>query len=281
MLVKAQYQVEEVSAGVYSFSADVSGNEYVSMFIATGEGVIVIEPVSSAHSSLLVEVVANITQEPVSFMLHSHNHWDHGNGGAIWRAAGAEIWAHELAAQWMAANTNPDMVEPDQTWSGDFFSLSLGNVTLEFHYVGLNHGLGNTIFLIPDLKIAYMADIVTPKRVQFAIVPDFNLREWERSLQEILALDFDRAVYSHNYGENRLVGRKQDVEEELQFMRDLREATMELLMQGLSIEEVAVTLRLPQYEHWAKYDEWLSLNVYRVALDIWMGPFPWIPNQTE
>ena len=26
------------------------------------------------------------------------------------RAAGAEIWAHELAAQWMEANTNPDMV---------------------------------------------------------------------------------------------------------------------------------------------------------------------------
>jgi len=140
---------------------------------------------------------------------------------------------------------------------------------------------GNTVFLIPDLKIAYMADIVTPKRVQFAIVPDFNLGEWERSLQEILALDFDRAVYSHNYGENILVGTKQDVEEELQFMRDLRQATVELLMQGLSMEQVATSVRLPQYEHWAKYDEWLSLNVYRVALDIWMGPFPWIPNQTE
>merc|ERR1712037_577920 len=137
---------------------------------------------------------------------------------------------------------------------------SLGNVTLELHYMGLNHGLGNTVFLIPDLKIAYMADIVTPKRVQFAIVPDFNLGEWERSLQEILALDFDRAVYSHNYGENILVGTKQDVEEELQFMRDLRQATVELLMQGLAMEEVAATLRLPQYEHWAMYDEWLSLK---------------------
>ena len=28
-----------------------------------------------------------------------------------------------------------------------------------------------------------------------------------------------RAVYSHNYGENRLVGTKQDVEEELQVLQ--------------------------------------------------------------
>ena len=28
---------------------------------------------------------------------------------------------------------------------------------------------GNTVFLIPDLKIAYMADIVTPKRLVFAL----------------------------------------------------------------------------------------------------------------
>ena len=81
-----------------------------------------------------------------------------------------------------------------------------------------------------------------------------------------------------------------------QFMRDLRQATVELLMQGLSMEQVmgvmmnmmiirscmmevinqfnsnkllcdywcwwcrpqvATSVRLPQYEHWAKYDEWL------------------------
>ena len=28
---------------------------------------------------------------------------------------------------------------------------------------------GNTVFLIKDLKIAYMADIVTPKRLVFAL----------------------------------------------------------------------------------------------------------------
>ena len=57
--------------------------------------------------------------------------------------------------------------------------------------MGLNHGLGdsirsdiifllifvagNTVFLIPDLKIAYMADIVTPKRFVFVLTTTANV----------------------------------------------------------------------------------------------------------
>ena len=69
----------------------------------------------------------------------------------------------------------------------------------------------------------------------FTIAPDFNLRQWERSLEEVLLMDFEtsvffltttnpisivsRAVYSHNWAENRMVGSKQDVVEELQVSR--------------------------------------------------------------
>ncbi len=26
------------------------------------------------------------------------------------------------------------------------------------------------------------------------------------------------------------------------------------------------------------YNEWLSMNTWRLLLDEWMGPFPWRPN---
>ena len=54
-------------------------------------------------------------------------------------------------------------------------------ITVEMHYLGINHGQGMTVFLIPDQKVAYIADLVTPNRVLFSIVPDFNIPEWERS----------------------------------------------------------------------------------------------------
>merc|ERR1712127_513879 len=275
------FTVEEIGPGVYSFNTLDSGEEYMSMFIVTGEGVIVIEPVSTAHSTRMLEAIGKITGEPVKYMLHSHNHYDHGSGGAVWRAIGATIIAHEFAYQWMEENLGPDQVMPDEFWSGTFNIITLGNVTLELRYLGLNHGLGNTFFLLPELKIGYAADIVTPKRVMFSIVPDFNLKEWEKSLDEILLIDFDKCVFSHNNGPDKMVGTKQDVVEELQFMRDLRAGVMELLMQGMPLEQVAANLRMPQYEDWAMYKEWLSLNVWRMGLDIWMGPFPWVPGQSS
>ena len=35
----------------------------------------------------MLEAIAEVTDEPVRFLLHSHNHWDHGSGGAVWRFA--------------------------------------------------------------------------------------------------------------------------------------------------------------------------------------------------
>ena len=35
----------------------------------------------------MLEAIAEVTDEPVKFLLHSHNHWDHGSGGAVWRFA--------------------------------------------------------------------------------------------------------------------------------------------------------------------------------------------------
>jgi len=37
-------------------------------------------------------------------------------------------------------------------------------------------------------------------------------------------------------------------------------------------------VRLPKYESWAMYDEWLAMNAWRVFLDEHMGPYPWRPN---
>ena len=38
----------------------------------------------------MLEAIAEVTDEPVRFLLHSHNHWDHGSGGAVWRFGGHE-----------------------------------------------------------------------------------------------------------------------------------------------------------------------------------------------
>ena len=68
----------EIAPGIYSFGG---GNGYHSMFLVTDEGVAVFETVNSAHSEKLVDAIRGVTDQPIKYALHSHNHWDHSSGG--------------------------------------------------------------------------------------------------------------------------------------------------------------------------------------------------------
>lgn len=37
---------------------------------------------------------------------------------------------------------------------------TLGDTTIELHDLGMNHGLGMTVFLLHEQRVAYVADIV-------------------------------------------------------------------------------------------------------------------------
>ena len=108
--------VSEVASGVYAFDPK---DGYNSMFIVADEGVIAIEPVNSGHATGLLKAIASVTNKPVKYLLSSHNHWDHANGGKVFQDIGAISLVHEEAAEWMAANPNKDLAQPDQTWKGD------------------------------------------------------------------------------------------------------------------------------------------------------------------
>ena len=268
--------VAKIAEGVYSYGP---GEHYFSMFVVTSEGVIAIESVNKQHSMGLLQAIREVTDQPVKFMLHSHNHWDHASGGQAFKDAGATTLAHVEAYEWMNANKGPDMLVPDESWSGNRKDITLGGTTIELHYLGMNHGLGMTVFRLPEHKVAYIADLVTPNRVLFTIVPDFNIREWERSLEEILKLDFDKVVYSHNEKTDALKGgTKQDVADNLQFIRDLRAAIYAEFKKGTNPMMVPGIVKLPKYKDWAMYDQWLEMNAWRLLLDDWMGPFPWRPD---
>lgn len=268
--------VAKIGENIYSYGGY---GEYYSMFIVTTDGVIAIESVDSKHANGMVEAIKKVTNQPIKYLLHSHNHWDHASGGQVFKDAGAKTIAHVEAYEWMKANTGRDMAIPDESWAGNRKDITLGETTIELHFLGMNHGLGMTVFLIPDQKVAYIADLVTPNRVLMSVVPDFNIREWERSIREVLEMDFEKAVYSHNESSDALNGGgKQDARDNLQFIKDIRAGIYAGFQEGGNPMEIPSKLKLPKYKDWAMYDEWLSMNVWRILLDEFMGPFPWRPN---
>ena len=177
----------------------------------------------------------------------------------------------------MKANPHRDMALPDEGWNGKRKDITLGGTTVELHYIGMSHGLGMTVFRVAKQKVIYIADVVTPNRALFTIVPDFNINEWKRALSDIEKLDFDRAVFSHGQPTGPFGG-KSDVIANREYIQDLQAAIKAEFKKGTPFTKIPQTIKLPKYEHWAKYKEWLPLNVWRVMLDMYMGPFPWRPE---
>ncbi|MFQ5598495.1 MAG: hypothetical protein ACE5GK_10645 [Nitrospiria bacterium] len=84
------------------------------------------------------------------------------------------------------------------------------------------------------------------------------------------------AVYSHN-ASGKPTGTKEHVRETIAFIDDLQAAIFAEFKKGTPFTEVPGAVKLPKYQDWGMYDQWLHLNVWRIMLDGHMGPFPWRP----
>lgn len=277
MMVQSSFATEGVwqaADGVYKYGP---GHGFNSMFVVTDDGVVVFDTANTQHAKGMLAAIKEITDQPVRYVVQSHNHWDHAGGGQVFRDEGATILAHVEAYEWMKGNPHPELALPDEIWAGKRKDIVLGGKTIELHYLGMNHGLGMTISLLPEEKVAFIADLVTPNRVLFTIVPDFNITEWVRSLKEIEKMDFNKAIYSHSHAQSPF-GDMTDVVKTREFIEDLQGAIMAEFQKGTPFLEIPNTIELEKYKHWAGYEEWLPMNTLRVMLDMWMGPYPWRPT---
>merc|ERR1712079_847217 len=268
---------KQVADGVYSFSND---GFYMSMFVVTSEGVMVVDPMNNNQAKAMLAEIRNITQAPIRYLFLSHNHYDHIKGAQVFRDEGASVISHIEAYEYMEANPTKDVILPDQTWSGDRRDFSLGGVTMELHYLGLSHGLGMTSFLLQPQKVGYIADNSVPNGLPFVFFPDFNLKGLENTLKTYMSYDVDQIIYSHSNLEDPLTpGNKEHMQSWLDYVNDLRAAVQTEIQNGGN--PFALNIELPKYENLPFYKEWLPINALFVAMNEFRGPLGWRPTNTE
>lgn len=257
------YQTTEIAPGLYSFGAGLAFNA----FMVTDDGVIVMDSFDKDFAQASLTAIRQVTDKPIRYLIYSHNHYDHIGGGEVFKAAGATILSHQGTADWLKTHPSPDVVMPDRSWSGPSLKLELGKSRINLLYFGANHGEGMTVFEFPNERAIYTVDLVVPNRVGFAYMPDFAPREWERTLAEVNKLDFERVMFAHNAA----VGPRSSVADQLKFLQDLRAAIFAELGKGTPFMQIPNAVKLPQYETWSGYEEWLPMNTWRVLLEIAMG----------
>ena len=73
-------------------------NNYFSIFLVTPDGIILADPINVAFATWLKEQFATRFKVPVRYVIYSHSHWDHIEGGAVF-ADTARFVAHEGVAR--------------------------------------------------------------------------------------------------------------------------------------------------------------------------------------
>jgi glyoxylase-like metal-dependent hydrolase (beta-lactamase superfamily II) len=263
-----------LSADLQQFGDDTYAfvnSGYISLFIVTDEGVIATDPGSQSGPERAVAyraAIASVTDQPVRYLIYSHDHADHATGGDIF-ADTATFISHRNAVEKLAARADPRTPVPDIAFN-DQLMIELGGKTIELYYTGRNHSDNNIVLLYPERRLLFAVDFIPVNSLLFQNLPDAYPEEWVESLRWIEEnLDFDVLVPGHP----PLPGTKANVTGVREYLEDLMGAVRTAQDQGLAdnspemIEAVRAELE-PAYGSWGMFAEWPPLNIEGL-LRIW------------
>ena len=204
------YELQEIGGGAYV----VSSTGYNSMFLVTGDGVIVIDAPPSLGDKIN-DAIAEVTEEPVKYLIYSHAHKDH-IGGANVLPAGIEIVAQKDTLGFLQMANDTGRPLPTQIFDNET-TITLGNTTLQLSYGGPYHQNGNIFIYSPQHKILMAVDQFSPGGTPWkhlATTP--HVPSYVQSYDQVLNYDFDTYVSGHG------IGTEDDVQLEKQYVSDLR-----------------------------------------------------------
>jgi len=178
---------------------------------------------------------------------------------------GAIFIAHQRAKQHLEETKYPEAVIPDLVVDDNGGTVELGGTTIKLVYVGRNHSDNSLVMYLPKEKLIFTVDIIRIRSVQFRNMPDTFPLEFEESIKKMLALDWDRMIPGHPGPGGRL-GTKDDAREVLGYIQDLSAATKKAADEGKCFDAAMKEVKLPKYESWANYAQYLPGNVERYCM---------------
>jgi glyoxylase-like metal-dependent hydrolase (beta-lactamase superfamily II) len=254
------FETRKVADNVYIFRYQF----HQSMFVVTPDGVIATDPISYLRPQAATAYVAEIrklTQAPIRWVVYSHHHYDHIDGGGPFKDAGARFLAHKNAKAHLEKLKRPSAVIPDEVVD-DFRALELGGTRLELSWVGRNHSDNSLVMRLPRERLLFTVDFIPIETVQFRNMLDGFLPDWLDSLDRVIAMDWDRMIPGHPYAGGRL-GTKDDVRALKQYMTDVSDAARQAAEQGKCWDTAMKEVKLPKYEKWGNYEQHLPGNIER------------------
>ena len=173
-------------------------------FVVTRDGVVVFDALASPPlAEKLVGLIRKVTRQPIKRVIVSHYHADHFYGLQVFKALGAEIWAHRAAegatrteeaalrlaqrkeALFPWVDDSTQLLEADRFLQGDM-DFEMGGLHFALRHVGPAHSSEDMAMLVKEDRVLYAGDLVFRGRVPF--VGDADSRAWIAALDKLIAL---------------------------------------------------------------------------------------------
>ena len=175
----------------------ITGSGANTVVRVTPAGVIVVDtknPDEHRYERMMVEI-KSVTDQPVKYVFNTHHHPDHVGNNKEFIDAGATVIAPEALKERMASDPRTKDLPglPTLTFGKDYV-LKFGGAEVDAHQYGRGHTADDTMIYFPDLKVVMVSDQITDG----APLADFrnggSMLDWNKSLDAVLALDFDMAI---------------------------------------------------------------------------------------
>jgi cyclase len=197
----AKLYLVKVKDDLYLIHNDiVPGNTTV---LITNEGVLMVDDKFEVDHDGIMEQLKKVTDKPVKYVVNTHHHTDHTGGNAKMLDLNAVIVASEQARENMVYNQQPGL---PNIVVGNHAHIFLGGKDVELYHFGRAHTNGDIAVYFPADRILASGDMFTYGDATQAVVPRPELidyagggsgKEWSKTLDSVLQLDFDTVIPGH------------------------------------------------------------------------------------
>ena len=239
----AKLDLVKVKDDLYVIHNDfVPGN---STALITNEGVVLVDDKFEVDHDNIVAQLKKVTSQAIKYVINTHHHADHSGGNAKMQQMNVQVLASEEARENMVDGKQPGL--PTVVFE-HHAHIYLGGKNVELYHFGRAHTNGDVVVLFPGQRTLAAGDMftfgdATPQLIDYA--GGGSAKEWTKTLDSTLQLDFDTVVPGHG-----VVTTKQEMRKFRDSTLRLRTRVHELLVQKKTRDEVAKMLQTEF--HWAQ-----------------------------
>ena len=182
-------------------------------FVVTRDGVVVIDALGTPTlGEAMVIAIRKITAKPIRKVIVTHYHADHFYGLQAFKKAGAEVWAHVAARNYLdggegatrlgqrRADLAPwvnDLTRlvPADVWIEGNRSFTLGGTQFDIIHLGPAHSPEDVIIVVGKSGVIFTGDILFSGRIPF--VGEADSKHWLQTFSRLIDLKPQIMITGH------------------------------------------------------------------------------------